>query len=232
MMELACPGCGARFSFEPVTVITPDSPHLEELAAGTLNCVECPQCGKRLNIPVRLLYRDVEDPCMIVQGRAVTDPAEMAAAANELDESATAAAQHAGTVRPKVRLVFARPEFIEKIHLHRNGMDDRLVEFAKYQLFNGGAGDAIDPRQHRLLYDFSQSDEEKLSFIVFNRKTGRPIRVLQVPMQEFQQLEEEISINPTLLKELERVFPGCRVDVDNIFEDAARVKADEEEKSE
>ncbi|MBO7741198.1 MAG: hypothetical protein J6S21_01465 [Victivallales bacterium] len=229
MMELACPGCSARFSFEPVTVITPDSEHLDDLLAGTLNCVECPQCGKRLNIPVQLLYRDVEDPCMIVQGSARSNPAELAA---KLDESATDAACQTGTVRPKVRLVFARPEFIEKIHLHRSGMDDRLIEFAKYQLFNGGAGDAIDPKEHRLLYDFSQSDDDKLSFIVFNRGTGRPVRVLQVPMEEFRKLEEEVAVNPAILQELERVFPGCRVDVDNIFADAAKVRADEEAKSE
>ena len=66
-VQLACPGCQARFSFVPVTLLTPDSPHLPALVAGTLNCVKCPQCGKYLNIPLRLTYRDTDNPFIAVQ---------------------------------------------------------------------------------------------------------------------------------------------------------------------
>ena len=136
--------------------------------------------------------------------------------AMQFDESATEAAQAEGLQRPTVRLVFTRPDFIEKIALHQQGLDDRLVEYAKYQLFNGGA-EGITPQRHRLLFDFTQKDAGLLTFIIYDRKTGRPIRVLQVPMEEFQHLSQEIQDNDDLRAELDRCFPGCRVDIDMLL---------------
>ncbi len=219
-LQLACPGCQARFSFVPATLLTPDSPHLGALLAGTLNCVKCPQCGKILNIPLRLTYRDTEKPFIVVQEPHPLPPAAAAKTALALDESATAAAREKGLQRPVVRLVFTRPDFLEKIHLHRHGFDDRIMEYAKYQLFNGGAEAALSPDQHRLLYDFTRPPSDSLQFIIFQRKNGRPLRMLQVPLDEFRKLEEECRLNPAVQAELDRAFPGCRVDVDRLFEDA------------
>ena len=215
-MELACPHCSEHFEFEPITVLTPDSEHLAELLHGTLNCVDCPQCQATLNVPAQLIYRDHQRPFLAVQPAQSLPPETEAAMALQLDESATEEAQAAGLQRPVVRLVFTRPDFIEKIALHQQGLDDRLVEYAKYQLFNGGA-DGITPQRHRLLFDFTQKDAGRLTFIIYDRKTGRPVRVLQVPMTEFNQLVKEFRQNPALQAKLDRCFPGCRVDVDTLL---------------
>ena len=215
-MELACPHCSEHFEFEPVTVLTAESEHLPELLHGTLNCVACPKCQAMLNVPVQLIYRDHQRPFMVVQTAHPLPPEEETMLALQFDESATEAAQAEGLQRPTVRLVFTRPDFIEKIALHQQGLDDRLVEYAKFQLFNGGA-EGISPQRHRLLFDFTQKDAGLLTFIIYDRKTGRPIRVLQVPMEEFQHLSQEIQDNSDLRTELDRCFPGCRVDIDMLL---------------
>lgn len=219
-MELACPHCSARFSFEPTTTITPDSPEMELLMDGILNCVECPSCKKNLSIPLRLIYRDPENALVIIQEPKAMEMAQARAAALQADEAATTAARNAGTQRPTVRMVFGRPEFIEKIQLFENDYDDRVIEYAKYQLFNGGVTDGeLSPAKHRLFFDFTRSDDDQLTFIVFTRDTGRPVRLLQVDMHEYDQLLDELENNPAAAAELEHIFPGAFVDVDTIFFD-------------
>ena len=212
-MELACPHCSEHFDFEPVTVLTPESEHLAELLHGTLNCVECPQCHATLNVPAQLIYRDPQRPFMAIQTAHPMDDDAALAMAMQVDEDATETARAAGLQRPPVRLVFSRPDFIEKIALHQQQLDDRIVEFAKYQLFNGGA-QGLDPKRHRLLFDFAQKDASALAFLIYDRKSGRPVRVLQVPMTEFQALKDEFAAKAELRQELDHCFPGCRVDVD------------------
>lgn len=216
-VELECPHCGARYEFEPVTQLGPNSPHLKALVSGTLNCVECPECHTRLNVPVRLIYRDAQRPYLLVQEKKLPTAAAQQELLRRIDEEATAAAADAGVERPVVRVVWSRPEFIEKLFLHEKNLDDRIIEYAKFQLFNGGADGQIDPAKHDLLYDFTQKNAEDLVFIVFDRAAGRPVRVLQVPMEEFRNLEEEFLSSPVLQKELDRAFPSCLVTVETLL---------------
>lgn len=226
--RLQCPRCGAGFDFSAVSTIVPDSPELEALLAGQLNVAQCPQCGEKLNVPTPLIFRDSARPCLYaLELERPSSGGELSAMALRLDEGATTAAQANGTSRPQVRLLFSRPDFIEKIALHQAGLDDRVVEFAKYQLFNGGANGEIDPARHRLLYDFGHSTDRQMVFIVFARKGGRPLRLLQVAMAEYQRLHDEISNNPQLQQELDHIFPGCLVDVDHVFEQLRTQKGEE-----
>ncbi len=217
MVTLKCPHCGEQFDFEAVTHLSPEDSHEEELLKGTLNCVSCPACQKILNVPVRLIYRDTQKPFLLVQEPKALPDEQAKALALQLDESATTAAMNQGVQRPVVRLVFSRPDFLEKLYLWKRGLDDRVIEFAKYQLFNGGTEEGeLSLGRHRLLFDFSQKDESRLVFLVYNRQNGRPIRVLQVPMAEYQALDKEIRDNPQLRVEIDHCFPGCRVDVDEL----------------
>ncbi len=222
-LTIQCPHCQTQFSFQPVTLLTPEDSHEEELNRGTLNCVQCPECGKTLNVPVRLSFRDAEGSFLLVQEPRPLPEPEAAKRALQLDEAATRAALEKGIQRPVVRMVFTRPDFLEKLYLHQKSLDDRVVEFAKYQLFHGGTQDgALNPHRHRLLFDYSQSDAERMVFLVYDRVSGKPIRMLQVPRTEYDALAEEIAINPAIQKELDNCFPGCRVDVDQVFQALSR----------
>lgn len=225
MVTLKCPHCGEQFDFEPVTRLSPEDLHEKELLQGTLNCVSCPKCASGLNVPVRLIYRETTPPYLLVQEPHPVSEAETNEMAQKLDESATRAAMEQGVQRPMVRLVFTRPDFLEKLYLRRHGLDDKVIEFAKYQLFNGGTEDGqLAPEKHRLLFDFSQSDDSVLGFIVYSRATSRPIRMLHVSRDEYNALADEINANPALGKEMERCFPGCRVDVDDLLIKLGREK--------
>ncbi len=221
---LQCPHCGHRFSFTPVTSLTPGDAHEEALLRGTLNCAPCPQCQQVLNVPVRLVYRDSRRPFLLTQEPKPLPEEQAKSLALQLDEAVTEVARSQNVQRPVARLVFTRQDFLEKIFLHKRNLDDRVVEFAKYQLFQGGAGEeaSLSPSRHRLLFDFGQKEEDRLVFLVYDRKLGRPIRLLQVPRQEFDALKEEIHLNPSLQRELDRCFPGCRVDVDLLYQTLAQ----------
>ena len=216
MIAIACPQCGKEFEADAVSVLTPDSPHLKALLEGTLNCTACPQCGSHLNIPCRLIYRDAENPYMLIQERRPPTREGLQKLVQNVEAAATQAAMSQGLERPELRMVFARPEFIEKLFLHQRGYDDRIVEYAKYQLLGNTEG--LDPAKHRLHYDFSHDDGQLLHFIVFSRKGHRPVRMLQVPMEEYRALAAEFDQSPEARAELERAFPGCLVDVDHFFE--------------
>lgn len=216
--QLQCPACGAQTGVTVNHTITDDSPELKALLDGTLGVAQCPGCGQKLNVPTQFIYRDSTNPCIYVLAAERPPEDQQDAFALRVDECATAMAQQNGMERPQVRLLFSRPEFIEKIFLHRAGLDDRVIEYAKYQLLTGGAEYSLDLHLHRLLYDFGHSTEQQLVFIIFLRKTKRPLRLLHVPMEEYRQLAQEIANNPQLRTELDHLFPGCMVDVDLIFD--------------
>ena len=130
---------------------------------------------------------------------------------------ATEAAMKENLDRPTVRLTVSLPDFIEKISLRRMGLDDRLIEYAKHQLFSNLGEDRLNSSAHRLLVDFSNKDESKLAFIVYDRETNRPISSLHVPMEEFNNLVKEFSVNDQLMNELDTLFPSCYVSVDRLF---------------
>jgi len=216
MVTICCPKCGEKFDAETISVLTKDSPHMPELLEGTLNRVKCPTCGAVLHVPCRLIFRDAEHPFMLVQERRPANAQALRELVSNVEAAATQAAMEQGMERPQLRMVFDRPEFIEKIFIHQRGFDDRVMEYAKYQLLTGTEG--LEASKHRLHYDFSHRDEDIINFIVFSRKSHRPVRMLQVPMEEYQALSRELLESSEALHELERAFPDCIVDVDRFFD--------------
>ena len=219
LRTVTCPHCGQLLQEPFQGVLTPDSQAMRDLLQGTLNCPKCPHCGKVFRLGGQLIYRDPDTAFILVQDEMPedgdTEPLEQ-----EVDCLATDAAMAHGLERPTVRLVFTREDFLEKIFLRRAGLDDRLIEYAKYQLHQWGAKDLLSAARFRLLYDFSNQSEENLSFIVFDRETLKPVNGLQVPRAEYDKLLAEFQNNPNLMKELETLFPGCFVHVDRLFDKA------------
>ena len=177
--------------------------------------------GQRIRFDTDDLYERMDRELiaftyMLIQERRPPTREGLQKLVQNVEAAATQAAMSQGLERPELRMVFARPEFIEKLFLHQRGYDDRIVEYAKYQLLGNTEG--LDPAKHRLHYDFSHDDGQLLHFIVFSRKGHRPVRMLQVPMEEYRALAAEFDQSPEARAELERAFPGCLVDVDHFFE--------------
>ncbi|MBQ7650077.1 MAG: hypothetical protein IJS15_03910 [Victivallales bacterium] len=215
-IKVKCPKCGKEFRTVPVTSIVPDDGNLRKLLDGSLNKVKCGACGAEFVLETPLTYRDKATSfivfCLQPPEDGNTEPIE-----NDVDSMATDAAMKEGIARPIVRLTFSRPDFIEKIMLHNAGYDDRLVEFAKLQLFRSLDELQLSRSRHRLLFDFSKTDEQSLMFIVYDNDELKPVNAVQVPMEDYRGLEEELEKNADLQKELDAAFPGCYVSADRLL---------------
>ncbi|MDD4099045.1 MAG: CpXC domain-containing protein [Lentisphaeria bacterium] len=214
--SVSCPCCGKAVAVDITTVLRPGDAKLTALLAGTLNRAACPACKTEFLVDAPLVYVDAET-CFIACLREPpedgnTEPVEL-----EVDCLATEVFSQENLERPVVRLAFTYPDFIEKIQLRALGYDDRLIEYAKYQLYQNIGEDRLSKFQHKLLLDFSNRDAEKLVFIVYDRETNTPISVVHVPMEDYQTLVREFAENPAMLEELDAVFPTCHVCVDRLI---------------
>ncbi len=215
---IQCPKCASRIKVAIIRVLHPGSPAMKKLLQGTLNCPKCSKCKTVFQVNVQqLIFKDPETAFMLVQTQ-LPDEDRIEDLEQEIDCLATDVAFQENLERPTVRLVFNREDFLEKISLHLRGLDDRLIEYAKFQLFQNTGGVSLLPEKHRLLYDFSNSDEIKMQFIVFDRESGKPWASLHLPMTDFQAMVAEFEKNDSLKLELERIFPNCVVHVDRLYE--------------
>ena len=218
-MNLQCPKCGCFLdgASEPVTVLTPDSPHLAKLFDGSLNKVLCPKCGLPLTLDNgHLVYRDAEKHYILY---LLPEPEDGGAEAleSEIDANMTEEAISQGISRPTIRLVYSRPDFIEKISIHKLGFDDRLIEYAKLQLFRNMDELQLSRVKHRLLLDYSRTNDDHLLFLMYDRETQKPINAIQVEMRDYLSLEEELMQSEDLQRELDAAFPGCHVCADRLI---------------
>lgn len=211
-----CPHCGAPQSVTPVTVIRPADATLQDLYHGTLNRVSCDQCGMKFLLDTPVLFRD-DEARVLIYYVPMSDPRQWAAAeASMQDVTRQVFAAEPGVEAPECRLTLTRNTFIEKISLHLHRLEDRLVEYVKYQLYNNSDG-KIDPVRHELLYDFSVCDEQKLPFLVFDRESGRATAATHLPMDVYCELADTFLADNGLKEELEQLFPGSYVSTERLL---------------
>jgi len=217
-MHLTCPKCSASFEADIVTVITPGSPACKALFAGELNRPRCPKCGTQFAVDEPLVYRDAEtDPPYILYCIAPPEDGNTEAVEREIDVMATDVFAAEGMARPIVRLVFSVPEFIEKIAIRHLGFDDRLVEYAKLELYRNIEEPKLSRSQHRLLLDYSHSDDKNLYFLIYEHDTAKMVNAIQVPMEEFRSLMKSAREDEHVAMELDAAFPGCHVSADRLL---------------
>lgn len=214
--EVPCPSCGSDVAVEVSCIITPGSDELRELFAGALNQNRCPQCGASFVLGTPLVFRDSEQH-FIVYYMPIDDRSSWREVeARITDIGNRVFAEIPENARPQCRLTFRRRNFIEKIASHRAGLDDRLLEYVKYQLYNRPV-DPIDQIRSELLFDFSGADDDKLVFLLFDRETGEPTGAAHLPMEVYHELEEAFR-GDSLEEELDHLFPGPYVSVERLFD--------------
>lgn len=213
--KVKCPACTAEAEFQPATVLRDETPELQALFDGTLNRVECPGCGTQFLFETPILYRDDDGRHLIYYlPRALNDNLEDAL--RQMDEFADVIfAEFDDAERPECRLSTQRHHFLEKIALHHHGFDDRLVEYVKYQLFEHSEG--LDPIRHELLFDFGGHEEGQIKFIAFDRETGEAKYGLGFAEEDYRGLEEYFLAGPAMEAQLDGLFKGKYVHVDDIM---------------
>lgn len=216
LRSVACPKCAQLLETPVVTTLLPESDQLLELFAGTLNRPTCPHCGTQFVVDETLVYRDAEN-AFIAYLVAMPEDGDTSAIEQEIDCMATDISSSEGTERPTVRVAFSRSEFIEKIALHNDGYDDRLIEYTKLQVMKNLESEEINHRQHRLLFDFSNADPDIIAFIVFDRESNQPVSRMHVRRDDYDALVDEFTGSSQLMLELDMLFPSCYVTCDRLI---------------
>ncbi len=214
---IECPKCDAPQEVVPVTVLRPGDEALSALFAGQLNVVTCAHCSTAFTLNVPVLFRDDEGPCLIYF-LPLEDASKWREAEEQMAElTRKVFAEEPELMAPTCRLTLRRSDFVEKIALHFRGLDDRVVEYVKYQLLHHPGGDfGLDPVRQRLLFDFSRDNDENLAFLVFERETNEATARTHLPMETYREVAEMLLGNEALNEELDQLFPGAYVSVERM----------------
>lgn len=203
-----CPECQADFEadlYESLNLA--DAPELkEELIQNRINQVSCPQCNVEFRIDKRLLYHDPGQRLMIY-----LFPGEVEEADQVEDEFLTLVTDLNRSLPPdvgppQVHLVLSRVELVERIFMAENGLEPRVVEYAKHMVYTKNL-EKMPFRTHVMLLNAQDSDEENLNFVVLESGTGKVIGITQFPRKAYQSLMEMFEEDDRMGDLLE-LFPG------------------------
>ena len=213
-----CPKCHQGLNVETIRVIHPGDEALAQLFRSELNSVVCDECGATFSIDVPLLFRDDDARCLIYF-LPMEDKPKWQEAERQMEELTREVFGDDLLEEdpPRCRLTATRNTFIEKITLHLHDLDDRAVEYVKYQLYNHpDPGRRIDPVRYELLYDFSADNSEHLPFVVFDRESGQARAAVHLPMDVYHEVVDAfLTDSPD--NELGTLFPGVLVTVERLL---------------
>ena len=214
---IECPKCDTPREVIPVTVLRPGDKALADLFAGRLNVVVCAHCGTSFTLEVPVLFRD-DAARHLIYFLPLDNPGKWREAEQQMDAlTGKVFADEPELAPPSCRLTFRRSDFVEKIAILLRGLDDRVVEYIKYQLLHHpGEGFGLDPVRQRLLFDFSREEDENLAFLVYDRETNQPGARTHLPMDTYREIADMLLGNKSLEEELDQLFPGAYVSVERL----------------
>ena len=213
--RILCPECDAYVDFEPVTTVYPGSENLRLLAEGKLNVVTCDACSTQFRYSGSLVYRNDERRYLICYLPLVKDQRLEDAVGVMESMSASVFAELSDDERPTCRLVTEQSHFIEKIFLVEEDLDDRLIEYVKFMLYQNAT--ELKPEKHELLYDFTADNSEVLNFIAFDRKTREPDYGMEFDLEDFTELEKHYDEDEQSRDRLNSLFAPYIVSVDRLL---------------
>lgn len=160
--RVCCPNCRRDFEAKLWRIVDAEkSPEASaSLLAGDLCRPQCPECGEFVLLEYPLVYVNPAQALVV----------ELAPASNErvdgvaLSEYAELVIRYYAEQWEKegrdrnVRLVHTMPDLIEKAHIFRDGLDDRIVEIIKYTAQHQAQAQGIDAHTIR----YWREGEEKL----------------------------------------------------------------------
>lgn len=210
-ISLKCPTCSASIDVFVHEVVSPEHPTLPALFAGKLNVLKCAYCAATFRYETPLLYRDDTRRHLIyflpadrVDG--LDDALKQVGAVRDAALPDTALDE-----RPTIRLVLTMRDLLEKIMLLQQGIDDRILEFIKSQLYDHS--DGVDPLRHDLLFDFNEPTDTRLHFLAFCKESGEASFTLSFLREAYEELADYYLKAPELIERLNAMFSECYVHV-------------------
>ena len=132
---IKCPECGASLDVERPTIINVQN-HPEykaEVLSGLLFRETCPKCGQGIQVVSRIAYHDMEKR-MMIYFRPITSQEEL----KTFDYEAIRSAIEDNFKAPGygIRVVTTVNELMEKIKIAEFGLNDGVIEIAKFVYFD------------------------------------------------------------------------------------------------
>lgn len=212
---VTCPHCGEQQTVETVTVLRPGDAAVQELFEGELNSVTCDSCGTGFLLDTPLVYRD-DEARWLIYFIPLDDATQWEQAEKQMATLSESIFDADAIDPPECRLTLTRRAFVEKISLLQHRLDDRLVEYIKYQLYRA-PDSSIDPIRGELLYDFSSHESDQLAFVVFDRESGQAIAATHIDYDLYEALAAESAGEEGIGDEMDELFPGYYVSVDRLL---------------
>jgi Zn ribbon nucleic-acid-binding protein len=205
---IVCPKCGNQEKVDLYDAINlADDPKLKKaLLANKINAVECGKCGFSYRIDKNLLYHDPEKMLMIYLLDCPWD--EYEAAQTEFLETVKTLSQALpdDVTPPQVHLVINRSELIERIFLHEAGLNERIIEYIKFQIYTRNS-ETADPEQKILLFNAQDSTADDLCFILKDAESGKLEGMLNYKREAYDAYTEMFEKDDEVGNIFE-LFPG------------------------
>ncbi len=132
---ITCPNCGANVNVErPAIINVQNTPEYKtQILSGELFRKTCSECGQGLQVVSRLTYHDIEKRLMIYF-RPITSQEEL----KTFDYEAIRSAIEDNFSAPgyAIRVVTTVNELMEKIKIAEFGLNDGVIEIAKFVYFD------------------------------------------------------------------------------------------------
>jgi len=231
--QIKCPKCGEMQEvqlFESVNVKR--QPELrDQLMANKINEVICSACEFSFRVDKPLLYIDPDHRLLIYMIPA--SEAQYETGEDQFNEFIRNMLKllPADFRAPEVQLVFNRTELIERIFLLEAGLNPRIIEYIKHQIYSQN-GPRIPPETKAILFNAQDSNEETLCFIVQDIASRKFEAVLQYQRDTYVGLDEMFSEGEKSADLIE-LFPGPYFSARKLFleDPLATEKLDEDDLS-
>ena len=185
---IKCPACGEISEltvWESITVA--DSPDLKaDLLKGRLNIFSCTACGQRALFPAPILYTDDEKK-LVISFSPQTDAASAQRIFDEIKKSSETSGELENYPDYNMRFVTAYNDFLEKILIFDNGLNDKVIEVIKLLVL---AQDSDKAAQRSCI--FGKSENGVIEFLVNDTKENQ-IYTSRVPLETYETIKIQLK---------------------------------------
>lgn len=177
----------------------------ERLMDNTFNRIECEDCGFSFRADMPVLYTDLKKGIIIHWIPLHSQPLEVIQKEFEASQDEMRRQLPKGTPIPRLQLVLTRVELVERIFLLEQDLDERLIEYVKYLIYQNNA-ERVPAKDKNLLFNAQKSDDHNFCFVVQDINTASFDEVLTYPRSQYQKLKNQFMADDDELTEL---FPGA-----------------------
>lgn len=198
-IDLKCPGCGADGQRNMTKrVCVSKAPELkEEILSGSFFEWKCPSCGRQFFIDDVFLYNDSDKKFMVYFVPGYGEASLKIPTAVKTDEQYD-------TDNSVLRVAAGFVDFVEKIRILEEGLDDRAIEAIK-AVYSAAYAETNGEKIYNMI--FEDHENEALNFAVFLEDEDFTV---DIPAAAYEQTKKDFS---SLFKEPEeKVF--LRIDQD------------------